>query len=372
MALSQVQVAPYQNPVSSFATLTLPATAGLGNLIVVYVENSNSSSWTGSVIATDSAGTNLSGGSFTLVKGTAGTGYWLGIFAILAPAGTKKINVAWSAGNLGVCYAEEYSGNAAPLANCIDTSAGLSHASGTSTSGGGLATISPSAGTGLLVGAVTTTATNGTSSGTPPAWSGTPVLTLGLSWQNTTLFTGWLVTNTASAAPVGTWVTSRAWIEVTAYFKASFAGTTTQPASARISQVQTPTGQPTGARVAAPITAAQPAGAMIGSASTLTGTATESAGAVVSVTPTPTQLANAVLKVTATDGQPASAMVAGPPFSPLILMGPGNNLTEALGTSYFALSGDIDGGGPATPIRSGPATGALDLFTFVIDGGKSQ
>ena len=80
-------------------------------------------------------------------------------------------------------------------------------------------------------------------------------------------------------------------------------------------------------------------------------------------------VAGAALVVISGVAPTTSGAIAGPPFSPQIFMGPGNNLTEALSTSYFALSGDIDGANAGVYI--GGATGWADSFTFVIDGGKA-
>ena len=62
----------------------------------------------------------------------------------------------------------------------------------------------------------------------------------------------------------------------------------------------------------------------------------------------------------------AGAQIA-PVFTPKILMGTGNALAEALGSQYFALSSDIDGGDSTSNQANSPTA-----FVYVIDGGRSS
>lgn len=379
MAPVLIQAAPLVTASGSVATAIFNSTVGNTNdsgelrLILVYVVNTNSAypPPVTAPVAQTAGGATITA-TWALIQGQAGTGYWAGIYAVLIPgsASMKKVVLTWNTGSAGEIYCEEYSGIAYPLTWAKDTVTSLSHSSTASTATFGTA-ISPSSGTELLVSLVATTAANGTSSSVAPTWTGTPALSLGLGYQGTYLFTGNLVTNTASALPAGNWPTSRAWIQVTSYFRASYTGTgPVQPSAARISLAITGAAQPAGALIAAPVSAsAQPATAAIGASGSVTVNRTTTAAAVISVTPTPTLNANAVLSYVGTNLQPTSGAIAGPPFSPQIFMGPGNNLTEALSTSYFALSGDIDGANAGVYI--GGATGWADSFTFVIDGGKA-
>ena len=51
-----------------------------------------------------------------------------------------------------------------------------------------------------------------------------------------------------------------------------------------------------------------------------------------------------------------------------ISMGSGNNIDQVLGSPYFVLSGDIDGGGNTATTLTG---GAPNLYTIAIDGGQA-
>lgn len=76
--------------------------------------------------------------------------------------------------------------------------------------------------------------------------------------------------------------------------------------------------------------------------------------------------AGARVQVTTTSTIAAGAQIA-PVFTPKILMGTGNALAEALGSQYFALSSDIDGGDSTSNQANSPTA-----FVYVIDGGRSS
>jgi hypothetical protein len=317
--------------------------AATGNLILLYVLNSNNGTLPGTPLARQGT-TTL--GNFQLVDSKAGTGFCAAIYAILAPAGMDNVNLSWGFGSFGYMYAEEWSGNAPGttgsglnlIPNCIDTHASINGTSANKTSG--ISGISPTNSNSLLVGLAAQTGTNGGLGS--PAWNGTPSLTSGSGTLSNQIFTGYLAsTSQASAAPVGNWVTSRAWVEVTAYFKPAVTVTKQQQINADISR--TPTSQ-------------QQIGAYLSNPSAKT----------------KTQQINADIKRSNLFTQPIGGYIGTPPFSPLILMGSGNNIDQAQGSIYFELSGDLDGGGPATGIGvAGTPTGALLTYSIIIDGGEA-
>ena len=140
-------------------------------------------------------------------------------------------------------------------------------------------------------------------------------------------------------------------------FSPSTVRTPTQPATARIQSLGTPT-QPATARIQSLGTPHQPATGTItlGISRTATIGATARIAAIATSAPLTTM---ARISITGSNTILAGAKILGPPWSPKILMGTGNSIEQALGTSYFELSGDSDNGD------------SNDLYTIVIDGGQA-
>ena len=341
----------YTALVSSAATAAIAP--GTGSLLVAYVQVTNGAA------APDTLCLNAPGGTaLTLVASATRTGQWNGIYACIAPASVSGVYMHQTTGNAGGLYVEEWTGAASPLA--YDTPAtGVSSTAGLTAS---VAAISPLWPNSLLVGF-----TLGAASLTSPTWSGTPTLTSSLPTGNTVALTGYLVTSQASAQPQANWTTtSRAWSMAVVYFKPAVIVPKTITATANVSTT-VPKPQSATASVSviktSPVQAATADIAPYG----VTRTSNQAVTAGILATPTPTQAATASISITGDRAKraiDATAAIDGPPWSPKIIMGTGNTLDQALGTSYLELSGDIDGGGP-------PYDGAYDTYTLVIDGGQA-
>ena len=91
-------------------------------------------------------------------------------------------------------------------------------------------------------------------------------------------------------------------------------------------------------------------------AAVATSTKTITATASIAIHPTPGISATAAIKATRTGTIPATAQIA---FTPLIILGSGNSIKQALGSAYVELAGDLDGGG------------AADTYTTILDGGQA-
>ena len=83
---------------------------------------------------------------------------------------------------------------------------------------------------------------------------------------------------------------------------------------------------------------------------------------------TATTPATARISAPATTTTTARARLLAGPWANKFLMGSGNNIDQVLGSPYFVLSGDLDGGGDTATTLTG---GAKDLYTIAIDGGQA-
>ena len=132
----------------------------------------------------------------------------------------------------------------------------------------------------------------------------------------------------------------------------------------------TPTTNPTktvdaGARIQGTSSTTIAAGGQI-APNAIYGSTTLAAGARIQAAATATVPAGARIQAGRSTTLAAGGAVQGP-WSPKILMGTGNVLAEALGSQYFVLSGDIDGGDASSALATSAAP-----FTYVIDGGQAS
>lgn len=296
------------------------------------------------------------------------SGQQVSIYALIVPSalgtgGAATITGFLNIGNSGWTHSEEWSGNPSTIAACFDVGNGTPTLSSTSST---LPTLTPAGANELCVAAVQPSASIGT--GTTPSWSGTPGLTLGTfavsgappNFTGAAVYTGTTVTSV-----VGTWTsgggtpTARACANAIALFKpqasVNLAGSATAQISHSESSVQNAT---TG--IAASVSSNQLATAQILPGSSATKTKLISATANVSNSVTgPLQPAASSISNTVTAQINAIAMIDPPLWSPLILMGSGNSFDQVLGSQYFELSANIDGGSSAND------------QTYFLDGGRS-